>query len=337
MVDVLLTHSNHLHNDRKQVRKMQPYPPLQTMLAAACLRQAGYSVALFDPTLESPEAGFGRALARYRPRLVAVCEDNFNYLTKMCLLRNRELAHWMAGQANLAGVPAIVNGSDASDRVAEYLQAGFEYVLVGEVEEAIVEVARQMLDGTDAGSGFIRGAAFLEGRADGSLVGQAIRLSASEARLVTLGATAARTGESPVPPLPVKAGFQMETPKVRYPPRRAPIADLDALPAPAWDLIDPEPYRQAWTSAHGYYSINMVSSRGCPYGCNWCAKPIWGDTYHCRSARLVAAEMLAVKTRFRPDHLWFADDIFVFSREWPREFASVGEPIGAQTRLKMKS
>ena len=30
MVDVLLTHSNHLYSDRKQVRKMQPYPPLQT-------------------------------------------------------------------------------------------------------------------------------------------------------------------------------------------------------------------------------------------------------------------------------------------------------------------
>ncbi|HEV3196340.1 MAG TPA: radical SAM protein [Bryobacteraceae bacterium] len=296
MVDVLLTHSNHLHNDRKQVRKMQPYPPLQTLLAAACLRQAGYSVALFDSTLEPPEAGFERALARYRPRLVAVCEDNFNYLTKMCLLRNRELAHWMAGRANQAGVAAIVNGSDASDRAAEYLQAGFEYVLVGEVEEAIVEVARQMLDGTDAVPGFIRGAAFLD---DGSVGGLA-------------------------------AG-------VRYPPRRPPIGDLDSLPMPAWDLIDPEPYRQAWTSAHGYFSVNMVSSRGCPYRCNWCAKPIWGDTYHCRSAQLVAAEMLEVKTRFRPDHLWFADDIFALSQQWTHEFAAAVEATGAQVPFKMQS
>ena len=35
MADVLLTHSNHLYFDRKQVKKMQPYPPLQTLLAAA--------------------------------------------------------------------------------------------------------------------------------------------------------------------------------------------------------------------------------------------------------------------------------------------------------------
>src|SRR5215470_15701067 len=115
MADVLLTHSNHLYNDRKQERKMQPYPPLQTLLAAACLRRQGYSVALFDATLAPPEAGFEEALARHRPRLVAVCEDNFNFLTKMCLLRNRELSAWMAATARRAGVPAIVNGSDATD------------------------------------------------------------------------------------------------------------------------------------------------------------------------------------------------------------------------------
>src|SRR5690348_12913165 len=114
MIDVLLTHSNHLFHDRKQVQKMQPYPPLQTLLAAACLRRRGYRVALFDPTLETPETGFEDALARHRPRLVAVIEDNFNFLTKMCLLRNRELACWFAQTARRAGVPAVVNGADAT-------------------------------------------------------------------------------------------------------------------------------------------------------------------------------------------------------------------------------
>jgi anaerobic magnesium-protoporphyrin IX monomethyl ester cyclase len=276
MVDVLLTHSNHLYYDRKQVRKMQPYPPLQTLLAAACLRREGYSVALFDSALEPPETGFREALARHQPRLVAVCEDNFNFLTKMCLLRNRELAGWMAATARRAGVPAIVNGSDASDHSADYLAAGFSYVLEGEVESAVVEVARMLLSGQTAA----------------------------------------------VPP------------RV---PRRAPITDLDALPMPAWDLIDAEPYRRAWTSAHGYFSMNMVSSRGCPYRCNWCSKPIWGDNYHCRSARLVAEEMLEIKTRFRPDHLWFADDIFALSQQWTLEFADAVESLGAQIPFKMQS
>ncbi len=42
MADVLLAHSNHLYFDRKQVRKMRPYPPLQTLIAAACLRDDGF-------------------------------------------------------------------------------------------------------------------------------------------------------------------------------------------------------------------------------------------------------------------------------------------------------
>src|SRR5690242_11838328 len=197
MADVLLTHSNHLYNDRKQLRKMQPYPPLQTLLAAACLRRAGYEVALFDASLETPETGFEAALARHRPRLVAVCEDNFNFLTKMCLLRNRELAGWMARTARAAGVPAIVNGSDASDHAAEYLGAGFSYVLEGELEDGIVEVVRLILSGGAAPGHELRGIAF----------------------------------------------FDPHSGKIRHTPRRPPIADLDSLPMPAWDLIDAAPYR----------------------------------------------------------------------------------------------
>jgi radical SAM superfamily enzyme YgiQ (UPF0313 family) len=299
MTDVLLTHSNHLYSDRKQVRKMQPYPPLQTLLAAACLRREGYTVALFDPALAPPETGFEQALAQHRPRLVAVCEDNFNFLTKMCLLRNRELAGWMARTARGAGVPAIVNGSDASDRAAEYLQAGFSYVLEGEVEASIVEITRLILDGA--------------------------------------GFSLPTPSELPGPGLRGVAFRDPKSGAVRHTPRRAPIADLDSLPTPAWDLIDAAPYREAWNTAHGYFSMNMVSSRGCPYRCNWCAKPIWGDSYHCRSAHLVAAEMLDLKTRFQPDHLWFADDIFALSQQWTREFAAAVEMLGAQIPFKMQS
>src|SRR5262249_51837480 len=104
MADILLTHSNHLYSDRKQVRKMQPYPPLQTLLAAALLRERGHSVALCDVTLaESPDDAFRAALEEHRPRTVAVIEDNFNFLTKMCLVCNREMAFRMAGVARQMG------------------------------------------------------------------------------------------------------------------------------------------------------------------------------------------------------------------------------------------
>src|SRR4051812_41913634 len=109
MADVLLAHCNHLHFDRKQLRKMQPYPPLQTLLAAACLRRHGYDVALFDCTLEYSDDAFREAIEKHRPRLVGLCEDNFNFLSKMCLMKNRELAFFMSESAKEMGLPVVVN------------------------------------------------------------------------------------------------------------------------------------------------------------------------------------------------------------------------------------
>ncbi len=245
---------------------MQPYPPLQTMQAAALLRQRGRSVALCDVTLaEDPDALFRDAVERERPRMVAVVEDNFNFLTKMCLLRNRELAFRMAQSA---GVPVIVNGSDASDRAAEYLHAGFQTVIVGELERALEDVDR------------------------------------------------------------LPKGIWRST---------ASVTDLDSLPDAAWDLIDVEAYRAAWREAHGYFSLNLVSSRGCPYRCNWCAKPVFGSSYRFRSAERVAQEMLRLKREFKADHVWFADDIFALSPQWTRAFADSVEKLGAALPFKMQS
>src|SRR5438046_8885747 len=92
MADILLTHCNHLYFDRKQVRKMQPYPPLQTLIEAALLRERGFDVAVVDTTLASPEEGFRHALEKHRPRLIGLCEDEFNFLPPHCLQRNRTLA-----------------------------------------------------------------------------------------------------------------------------------------------------------------------------------------------------------------------------------------------------
>jgi anaerobic magnesium-protoporphyrin IX monomethyl ester cyclase len=96
-------------------------------------------------------------------------------------------------------------------------------------------------------------------------------------------------------------------------------------------------YRQAWQQAHGYFSLNMVSSRGCPYRCNWCAKPIYGNNYHARPPLSVASEMLHLKTSFRPAHIWFADDIFALSSKWTLAFAAAVESLGAQVPFKMQS
>jgi anaerobic magnesium-protoporphyrin IX monomethyl ester cyclase len=114
--------------------------------------------------------------------------------------------------------------------------------------------------------------------------------------------------------LPDEAGVK------RTHPRRA-LQDLDGLPLPAWDLVDIESYRSAWTSAHGEFSWNIATSRGCPYACNWCAKPTFGRRYTVRSAADVAVEMRRLKDEVAPDHLWFTDDILGLDVAWTCDFA----------------
>jgi anaerobic magnesium-protoporphyrin IX monomethyl ester cyclase len=283
MPDILLTHSNHVYSDQKQVRKMQPYPPLQTLLVAAVLREHGINVSLFDPALITPRDGFLAELEARRPRCVMVCEDDFNFLSKMCLLRNRELAFWMAAMAKERGIPVYAHGSDASDRVREYLAAGFDGVLIGEVETTALELAQ----GKPLAE--IRGLAYAD------------------------------------------------TGMPRYNAPRELRTSLDTLPIPAWDLVDMERYRRAWIEAHGYFSLNVVSSRGCPYRCNWCAKPIYGHNYHVRTPGSVAAEMSQLKRTYDPDHIWFADDIFALSPKWTYEFATAVQKMEAQIPFKMQS
>ena len=282
---ILLTHSNHVFSDEKQRQKMEPYSPLQTLLAAAVLRKAGFTVSVCDVALESPKEKLTKAIRAAAPCLVVVCEDNFNFLTKMCLSRNRELAFWTAKLAREYECPSAVHGSDSTDRVEAYLQAGFDFVLIGEVERTLSELA----------AGY------------------------------------------PAQRIAGLAYSNFETGITHRTPPRPRLTTLDELPLPAWDLINVNDYRELWLAKHGYFSLNMASSRGCPFRCNWCAKPIWGSTYHVRSAGRVAEEMLHLKTRYAPDHIWFADDIFAPSANWTKEFANAVEQLGARTPFKMQS
>jgi anaerobic magnesium-protoporphyrin IX monomethyl ester cyclase len=289
MADVLLTHSYHLPYDPKQVRKMQPYAPLGTLYAASALTAGNISVAVFDTMLEAPEPGFANALKQVRPKLVVIYEDDFNFLSKMCLTRMRELAWQLAHEAQEAGAVVIAHGSDATDQAEAYLRNGVDFVLRGEAEQTLVELCSSILS-----SRFhldIPGLVYLDGV--GNLVQSATR-----------------------------------TPK---------NASWNALPRPARELIDLEPYRRAWTSAHGHFSVNVVASRGCPYRCNWCAKPISGDKFQIRPARLVAAEIREVKEMYGVQHIWFGDDVFALNHHWVQDFANEIEAMRCALPFKIQS
>jgi len=120
-------------------------------------------------------------------------------------------------------------------------------------------------------------------------------------------------------------------------PARSVMRDLDSLPLPAWDLLDITPYRQLWMSHAGYFSLNMSTTRGCPFKCNWCAKPIYGNRYNVRSPQHVVKELKLLKEKFNFDHIWFCDDIFGLKPGWVYEFADLVEKEGLSFRFKIQA
>ena len=291
MIDVLLSHSYHIYYDRKQARKMQPYPPVGTLYAAALLRRKGFSVALFDSMLNDPSEGFPEAVRKHHPKVIAIYEDNFNFLSKMCLSRMREVAFEMIDVATLAGAKVVVHGSDSSDHCAEYLARGADCVLVGEAEWTLLEVVECLIKGSQRDLQGIPGVAHSPNR-DGRVV---------------------RSSRRPL------------------------MRDLDQLPFPARDLIDVELYRKTWQKSHGFFSLNLVASRGCPYRCNWCAKPIYGDSFHARAPESVAEEMRQLRENCGADHLWFADDLFGINTRWVQDFADQVMQRNAAIPFKVQS
>ena len=122
-----------------------------------------------------------------------------------------------------------------------------------------------------------------------------------------------------------------DTCSVRKTASRPFIKSLDDLPFPAWDLVDVDRYRALWRERHGFYSMNLATTRGCPYHCNWCAKPIYGQRYATRSPQAVAREVDWLRRHFDPDHLCYVDDVFGLKPGWVEEFATLvteaGEPL----------
>lgn len=287
MAQILFGQSYYLRFDPKLYAEMKPYPPLGSLYAASYARWLGYDVALFDAMLAQSEDEWAQALDKHKPKYAIIFEDNFNYLSKMCLLNMREAAFKMIEMAKARGCVVIVNGSDATDHLGEYFARGTDAMILGEGEITLQELLAKWEGNEQKELRDIRGLAWRD-----------------------------------------------ENGQVRRSMKRDFIRDLDRLPFPAWDLVDIPRYQAIWRERHGYYSMNMVTTRGCPYSCNWCAKPIYGQRYNVRSAENVAQELKWLRQHFQPDHIWFADDILGLKPHWLERFADLVTEYNCATPFK---
>ncbi len=276
---VLIGHAYFQYFDPKLEEAMKPYPPLGTLIAAALVREQGHDVVMFDAMLERSTEPWARLLESEQPDVAVLFEDNFNYLSKMCLGRMRDAAFEMLGAARSSGTISIICGSDASDNEREFLDAGATAVISGEGDMALLD-ALEILAGEPADPG------------------SALAQVGSIAALDTGGVLVSGPG-------------------------RKNMKGLDEIPFAARDLVDIDRYRSIHVEHHGRFSLNMVTTRGCPYHCNWCSKPIWGQRYNARSAENVVEELVEIRDSFDIDHVWFADDIFGLKPGWIQRFAEL--------------
>jgi radical SAM superfamily enzyme YgiQ (UPF0313 family) len=288
MNTILFTHAYFLRFDPKQWRLGQPYPPLGTLYAAALIRENQFKVAFVDMMFASGPSEIEAPLKQIHPEILVICDDGFNYLTKMCLTNMRYAAFRMIELAKDSGCKVIVSSSDSTDRYQEYLERGADFVIIGEAEQTLLELIKDIhLNKEDYTA--INGVAF---KANGKAI---------------------KTPGRPV------------------------LKNLDPLPLPAWDLVDMDLYRQKWLNSAGYFSINMSTTRGCPFKCNWCAKPIYGNRYNSRSPQHVVSEIKLLTERYHIDHIWFCDDIFGLKPGWVSEFARLMVHENISIRFKIQS
>lgn len=101
--------------------------------------------------------------------------------------------------------------------------------------------------------------------------------------------------------------------RVKSNPARPLIKDLDNLPFPAFHLVSFEDYHFTFpVPGHGDLpAVNIMSSRGCPFKCNFCATPInWGRHVRMRSPENVIDEIEGLIERYGIKVIFFFDDTF---------------------------
>jgi len=270
MLDILFSHSYYYPLDKKQWANKTPYPPLGTIYAASFMRVSGYSVSLFDTNLRNNPFDIETEIQEKKPSYLVIYDDGFNYLTKMCLTNMREAAFEMIAIGKKHNCTVIVNSSDSTDHFKKYLNAGADYIMLGEGELTLKELIFKLKN------------------------------------------------KEPVTDL--KGIVYKDEDDFITTPKREVLKDLDEISLPAWDLVDMDAYKKVWAERGREFTLNIATTRGCPYKCNWCAKPIYGVRYNSHSPEYITKHLSFLKETYGVSNFWMCDDIFGLKPNWVQSF-----------------
>ncbi len=108
--------------------------------------------------------------------------------------------------------------------------------------------------------------------------------------------------------------------------------EMDSLPYPAYEKLDgyPERYMLPIFSYPSPPGTSALSSRGCPYSCDYCDRSVFGQGYRFNSPEYLYSHMAYLKERFGIRHVTFYDDQFTAHRRRVDTFLDLlsDKPLG---------
>jgi radical SAM superfamily enzyme YgiQ (UPF0313 family) len=214
------------------------FPPLGILYLGAALREAGAAPGLLD--LVDVEGPVEPVIDADRADLYGLSASTPQYPAAARILRRL--------RRHNPDALFVLGGAHASSDPRECLRDGFDTVVEGEGERAIVRIARALQKG------------------------------------------------------------ERVTGIVREPY----IEDIDTIPFPQRDLLELSHYGYEFGAGK---ASSIITSRGCPYRCAFCAKDVWQSRVRLRSAANVVAEIRHVIDTYGRRAFLFLDDCFALRRE----------------------
>jgi anaerobic magnesium-protoporphyrin IX monomethyl ester cyclase len=132
------------------------------------------------------------------------------------------------------------------------------------------------------------------------------------------GATPVTLGELP---LGAYGGLfvDREGVSVDNPPVHSSESEITTFPLPDRSDFDHAAYQKEWLQKTGARTTSIITTLGCPYGCEFCSRPIFGNVVRRRSLDTVFAEIEQIRG-FGYDSLWIADDTLTLNLAYLQEF-----------------
>jgi len=97
--------------------------------------------------------------------------------------------------------------------------------------------------------------------------------------------------------------------------------EINSFPLPYRNDFDHRRYQSVWLRQDGSKTASILTTLGCPFKCDFCSKPIFGDFFRRRSLDTVFEEIDQIR-HLGYDSLWIADDNFTLDQNFLRQFCS---------------